>query len=100
MADAAIRLEPSGLYGYSDSSGEFSISNVPRGTYKLTVVPETVDHQFRVVSGPGAAVDVAQAGQQLKEVEFLLERVEVAPVIERLPASRIKVGPAATGVLQ
>ena len=100
VADAAIRLEPSGLYGYSDSSGEFSISNVPRGTYKLTVVPETVDHQFRVVSGPGAAVDVAQAGQQLKEVEFLLERVEVAPVIERLPASRIKVGPAATGVLQ
>jgi len=52
VADAAIRLEPSGLYGYSDSSGEFSISNVPRGTYKLTVVPETVDHQFRVVSGP------------------------------------------------
>jgi len=100
VADAAIRLEPSGLYGYSDSSGEFSISNVPRGTYKLTVVPETVDHQFRVVSGPGAAVDVAQAGQQLKEVEFLLERVDVAPVIERLPASRIKVGPAATGVLQ
>ena len=23
VADAAIRLEPSGLYGYSDSSGEF-----------------------------------------------------------------------------
>jgi hypothetical protein len=97
VADAAIRLEPSGLYGYSDSSGEFSISNVPRGTYKLTIVPETLDYPFRVVSGPGTAIDIAHAAQ-LKDVEFVLERMEIAPVIERLPASKITVGPAATNL--
>lgn len=31
VADAALKLEPGGLYAYTDAEGEFSISNVTRG---------------------------------------------------------------------
>jgi hypothetical protein len=93
VADAAIRLEPSGLYAYTDAAGRFSISNVPRGQYELSVVPETVEESFQVLSGPVEPLMIAQAGQQLKGIDFVLEPVmKPAPVIERLPTSRVVVG--------
>jgi hypothetical protein len=93
VADAAIRLEPSGLYVYTDASGQFAISNVPRGHYTLSIVPETVGENLQVVSGPSEPVVIAHAGQQLRGIEFVLETLkQTAPTIERLPSSRVVVG--------
>jgi hypothetical protein len=91
VADAALRLEPGGLYAYTDAAGEFSISSVSRGQYELKLVSETIEHAIRIVSGPSGPLDIAQAGQQLKNIEFVLEAVETAPEIEHLPPARILV---------
>lgn len=91
VADAALRLQPGGLYAYTDQAGEFSISSVPRGRYELNLVTETIEHPVRVVSSPDCNIEIAESGQQVKNLEFVIEGVEDAPVIERLPASRIVV---------
>ncbi len=91
VRDAALRLEPSGLYAYTDADGEFSISNVPRGQYQLSLVAETIEHPIRVVTAPDSHIDIAHAGQQLKDIEFVVESVEAKPEIERLPPARILV---------
>jgi len=91
VRDAALRLEPSGLYAYTDADGEFSISNVPRGQYQLSLVAETIEHPIRIVTAPESHIDIAHAGQQLKGIEFVVESVEAKPEIERLPPARILV---------
>jgi hypothetical protein len=57
----------------------------------LNLVSETIEHPTRIVSGPDGEIEIAESGQQLKGVEFIVEAVEDAPVIETLPASRIVV---------
>jgi hypothetical protein len=91
VRDAALRLEPSGLYAYTDADGEFSLSNVPRGQYLLSLVAETIEHPIRIVTAPESHIDIAHAGQQVKGIEFVVESIEARPEIERLPPARILV---------
>jgi hypothetical protein len=90
LADAAVQLEPGGRYAYTDSTGRFVISNVPRGEFHLTLVKETIPENARVLETP-ADGGIARPGETVRDANFLVQIVETQPQIERLPAERVRV---------
>jgi hypothetical protein len=90
VADAAIRLEPSGLYAYTDAHGRFTISNVPRGEVRLTLIPETIPDGAQIIDTPAAAA-ISRPGETVRDANFLIQVVEAKPQIERLPVERVRV---------
>lgn len=62
---------------------------MPKGHYELKLIGETIEHSVHILAAPAGPIDIAQAGQQVKGIEFVIEAVETAPEIEHLPPTCI-----------